>query len=239
MFENLNTSVDIQDEQDRLGGGGILESGVYAFTVDYAYGSIAASGAKALNLRLSNDAGQRVTQQLWLSSGTAKGGSNTYKDREGKDQYLPGFLLANSLCLLAGGKEISQMQVEEKTLMLYDFDAKKELPTKVNAVIDLFGKQIIAGVVKQIVDKNAKDASGNYVATGETREQNEIDKFFRARDGMTVAEIKGGATTADFKEAWAAKNTGKVRDKTTKGVAKGNPAGAAVAAKPAKSLFAD
>lgn len=245
MFENLQTSNDIQEETDRLGGGGVLESGVYTFTVDQAYVTKSTGGAMALNIKLSNDAGQRVQQQLWMTSGTTKGCLNYYMDKQNQKQYLPGFLLANSLCLLAAGKEIGQLVPEEKTLMIYDFDAKKELPTKVNAVVELFGKPIIAGVLKELVDKNVDtgtvDGNGKkiYAPSGESREQNDIDKFFRARDGMTVAEIKGQSAAADFKQAWADKNTGKTRDKTTKGVVKGKPTGAAVATKPTKSLFED
>jgi hypothetical protein len=243
MFENLQTSADIEDSQDKLGGGGVLDSGIYEFTIDQAYVTKADSGAMALNLKLSNEAGNRIQQQLWMTSGKAKGCLNYYTDKAGKKQYLPGFDLANALCLLTVGKEINQLVPEEKILNIYDFTAKRELPTKVNVVVELFNKSIIAGISKELVDKNKDtgtvDASGKkiYAATGESREQNNIEKFFRARDGMTVGEIKGGATTGEFKNAWLERNANKVKDKTTKGVVS-SPAGGANS-KPARSLFED
>lgn len=249
MFENLTTNDEIQQEKDTLGGGGVLESGLYDLTVDHAYVSKSTGGAMALNVKLSNKQGQRVTSQLWMTSGKDKGYKNYYEGKNGTKSYLPGFLLANALCLLTVGKEISQLSPEEKVIPLWDFDAKKELPTKVNVVVELTGKTITAGVLKEVVDKTKDtgnvDSNGKkvYAPTGETREQNEIDKFFRAKDGLTVAEIKAGVTEATFKTSWAEKNTGAVRNKA-KGAAAGTTVGgvgigAKPQAAPTKSLFED
>jgi hypothetical protein len=90
--------------------------------------------------------------------------------------------MANSLCLLTLGKEISELTTEEKVLNIYSPDAKAEVPTKVQVLMDLLNQEILVGLIKQTVDKTAKDAAGAYQPTGETREENEIDKFFRARD---------------------------------------------------------
>lgn len=244
MFDNLKSDDSIQQEKDTLGGGGVLDSGLYDLDIDHAYVSKSTGGAMALNIKLSNKQGQRVSAQLWMTSGTAKGCKNYYEGKDGQKSYLPGFLLANALCLLTVGKEISQLVPEEKVIPIYNYDEKKELPTKVNAVVDLFGKSITAGVLKELVDKNKDtgtvDGNGKkvYAASGETREQNEIDKFFRAKDGMTVAEIRGGATAPEFKTAWAEKNTGVVRNKA-KGATAGSAPAAGKPAAPAKSLFED
>lgn len=244
MFDNLKSDDSIQQEKDTLGGGGVLDSGLYDLDIDHAYVSKSTGGAMALNVKLSNKQGQRVSAQLWMTSGTAKGCKNYYEGKDGQKSYLPGFLLANALCLLTVGKEISALTPEEKVIPIWDFEAKKELPTKVNAVVELFGKSITAGVLKEVVDKNKDtgtvDASGKkiYAASGETREQNEIDKFFRAKDGMTVAEIRGGATAPEFKTAWAEKNTGAVRNKA-KGAKSGDPVSAKTGTAPTKSLFED
>lgn len=246
MFDNLKSDDSIQQEKDTLGGGGVLDSGLYDLDVDHAYVSKSSGGAMALNLKMSNKQGQRLSAQLWMTSGDSKGNKNYYEGKDGTKSYLPGFALANALCLLTVGKEISQLSPEEKVIPIYDFDAKKELPTKVNAVVDLFGKTITVGVLKELVDKNKDtgtvDSNGKkiYAATGETREQNEIDKFFRAKDGLTVAEIRGGQATADFKTAWSEKNTGVVRNKAKGATTGGSATGVAKPqAAPAKSLFED
>lgn len=80
---------------------------------------------------------------------------------------------------------------------------------------------IQAGIQKQTVDKNEKGDDGKYYPTGETREINEVVKFFRYDDGLTVPEIEKGVTEAKFKDEWVAKWAGKVINK-----AKGNKDGA-------------
>ena len=241
ILKNLTTDDSIQEEKDVLGGGfKPLETDLYDFTVDTAYISTSAGGAVALNLNLLTSADQKVRQTLWMTSGTAKGCKNYYEDAQGNRKYLPGFNAANSLCLLTVGKEISELEPEEKVINLYDHDAGKEIPTKVQMLVELLGQEITAGVIKQIVDKNVKDGNGTYVPSGETREENEIDKFFRTRDGMTVAEIKAEAEEPAFKEQWVAKNQGVTRNKAKglSGTAGAPPASpAANTPKPTKSLF--
>ncbi len=245
MFDNLIMQDDVQDERDILGGGGVLDTGLYDFTIEKIYGSVSAGGAKAINLELKSDKGQSLRQTIYVSN---KQGGNTY-EKNGIKNYLPGFLLATNLCLLTVKKELHQVVFEDRVLNLYDFDAKKELPTKVKAAVELIGQKITAGVIKEIVDKNkdtgTTDANGKkvYAATGETREQNEIDKFFRIGDGFTIAEIRAKEPTAVFKDEWAKKNTGVVRNKAkgakAAGGVPGQVGGVDTAAKPGKSLFED
>ena len=237
MFDNLTMNDDIAAEKDVLGGGAaLIETGVYNFTIEMAYASTAASGAKALNLHLKADSGETVCKAIYV---TNKKGENYYT-KGGQKSYLPGFLLATNLCLLTVRQELHQVTPEEKTIMLYDFDAKRELPTKAKVLVDLIGTRVTASIVKEIVDKTVKQADGTYVPTGETREQNEIDKFFHIDTGMTIAEIRAKSTTADFKEQWATKNTGITRNKTKGAVAGAAGKLQAAANKPApKSLFED
>lgn len=246
LLANLASDSTIADEKDSVGGSGPLDSGLYGFAVSLAYLSKSDGGAMALNVHLKSEAGKELRQQFWMTSGTAKGCKNYY-EKDGEKHYLPGFIQANALCLLTVGKEISQMDTETKVVNLYSKEAKAEVPTKVEVLVDLLGKEIIAGVIKQTVDKTKKnEATGQYEATGETREENEIDKFFRASDRKTTAEIRAQADEAVFINTWDQKWTGKVKDR-----AKGSPAGlpgvpklggapgaaAAATKKPTTSLF--
>ena len=244
LLANLATDSSIADEKDSIGGSGPLDSGLYNCTVSMAHITKSAGGAMGLVLTLKTQDNKEVRQTLWMTSGTAKGGKNYY-EKDGEKHYLPGFLQANALCLLTVGKEIGQMDTETKVINLYSPEAKAEVPTKVEVVMDLLGKEIIAGVIKQTVDKTKKnEATGQYEATGETREENEIDKFFRAKDRMTTAEIRAQAEEAVFINSWDQKWAGKTRDRTNKnGAAAGaGAAGAPKAApgastKPTTSLF--
>ena len=246
LLANLASDASIADEKDSIGGSGPLDSGLYNCTVSMAHINKASSGALGLVLTLKTSDNKEVRQTLWMTSGTAKGSKNYYEDKNGEKHYLPGFIAANALSLLTVGKEISQLDTETKVINLYSAEAKAEVPTKVEVIMDLLGQEIIAGIIKQTVDKTKKnEATGQYEATGETREENEIDKFFRAKDRMTTAEIRAQAEEATFINAWDQKWTGKVKDRA-KGAASGlpgvpkmggAPAAAAGTKKPTTSLF--
>jgi len=229
ILASLVTDDSIANEKDTVGGGSrILESGLYHCTVETAHIGKAASGALSLVVSFKTDDGRSFRQTFWMTSGSAKGCKNYY-EKDGEKHYLPGFVQANSLALLTVGQEISQLDTEQKVIPLYNAEAKAEVPTKVDMVMDLVGKEILVGVLKQIVDKTKKnEATGTYEPTGETREENEVDKFFRARDKMTTAEIRAQAEEANFYKVWSEKWTGKVKEKA-KGVAAVGNAGTASA----------
>lgn len=242
MLENLRMSDDVQDEVDQLGGGGVLDTALYDMTIEMAYLTKSKGGAHAINLQFKTDDKKYLRSTIYITNKEGK----PYYEKDGKKNYLPGFLLATNLCLLTIKKEIADIAPEEKVIPIYDYDAKKELPTKMPVLVDLIGQRVTAGVIKEIVDKTkdtgTTDAAGNkvYAPTGETREQNEIDKFFRISDGFTVPEIRAKEPEAKFKKAWGDKHTGVTRNKS-KGVTAG-AAGAlkpATAAAPKKSLFED
>ena len=243
-LSNLKTKENIVLDSDRTGGFRTLETDIYGLNIKFAYFGKSKGGAMSLNLETETTGGAKLSQQIWITSGDKKGNSNVYKDKDGNEQYLPGFVVANSLCLLAlKGQEIADVSVEEKTINIYDFTAKKDLPTKVDMLVDLIGVDIRAAVQKQLVDKNAKDGNGVYQPTGETREQNEIIKFFKNDNNMTVTEITAQAEEALHHDKWLETNKGNVFDKSTKtgatGGAPNKPAGnKAAGAEPKKSLFA-
>lgn len=250
FLDKLKTSKEIGNETNTLGGGGgILESGAYNTTIETAYFDTSSGGAMSLNLVFKDSSGRSLRQTIYVTSGTAKGCNNFYIDkRTGEKKYLPGFNTANSLCLLATGEEISAQEIETKTLMIYDYDAKKETPQQKEVVMTLLGQDITLGIMKVIENKREQDSSGAWVAasSGATRTLNEIDKVFRASDHMTTPEIRDEATTASFYEGWVAKNTGVSRDKSAAKAgevtaASGAPMGGSAPAEsgaPKKSLFA-
>lgn len=239
LLANLATDSNIQDETDSVGSS-LLDSGTYKATVATAYIDKAGSGALALVCTFKTGAGKEVRQTFWMTSGTAKGGKNYY-EKDGEKKYLPGFIMANSLALLTVGKEISALDTETKVVKKYSKDAKAEVPTKVEMVMDLVGQEIILGLLRQTVDKTTKTDDGSYVATGETRDENEVDKLFRARDNMTTAEIRAQADEATFINTWNKKWSGQVKNKSkgaTDGAVSGAPKAAAQATKkPTASLF--
>lgn len=241
MFDNLKSNDAIEHEGDSLGGGSYtVATDAYELATDIAYFDKSKGGALSFNVVLKGQNGETVKQQWWVASGDAKGNKNFYTDKKGKDHYLPDFSAANNFCLLACGVELSALKTEEKQIMLYDFAERKELPQKKQVAMQVLGKNIIVAVEKQIVDKTANDGSGNYLPTGETREQNQIVKSFSAKDKRSAAEVRAEVETAEFHDAWVEKNKGTVNDMST-GVAAGGtdgaPGDADTAAGETKSLF--
>ena len=240
---------NVENETDSVGGGnGPLASGLYPGTVKMAYLGKSPGGALSLTLWLATEAGREMRETFWVTSGDAKGNKKYYETKDGDRKFLPGYNMANSLCLLTVAKPIDDMDTEKKIVGIYNFQERKDINTEVEVLTDLIGQEIIAGVQLVHENKQVKNDNGMYVDSpdGAIREKNEIDKFFRAKDKLTTAEIRAQQDEPAFYNAWGAKWTDQVRDKVTKtagGAATpafggaAAPAGGA-GAKPQKSLFA-
>lgn len=238
-FGNLGTD-GLEQARDVLGGGGAIDSDSYTGIIKLAYAGASSGGARFLAVHIDLN-GREYRETLYV---TNKQGQNYY-EKGGKKIPLPGFTIANDMALLATGYPLSEQTIEEKIASLYNFDEKKEIPTKVQAVTSLIGKPITVGVLKSIVDKTKKnEQTGSYDPTGETREENNIDKVFHAETKKTVSEFSGNIETAEFHDKWVEKNKGQVRNKATGATGKsglpGQSGGAPAAGgskAPGKSLF--
>lgn len=215
MFANLAKDPEIKDEErDSLGGFSTPESDIYGATIKVAYVTTAASGAVGVNVVFTLADEREHRETLWVQSGKAKGGNNYYLNQKGEKKYLPGYLMADSLCLVAAGQPLSAQATEDKILNLYSAEAGKEVPTKVPVLMGLVNKAVVVGLIKKIENKNKKNAAGQYEATAETREVAELDKAFDA-EGFTITERKAGATEPKFVEAWKKKWQGQTKDVRT------------------------
>jgi hypothetical protein len=230
----------IEKEIDSVGGNGPVDSGLYGSTITMAYRHQSASGAHALVLHLATEGGRELRETIYFTSGTAKGGKH-YFERNGVRNYLPGFNLINGLCLLTVAKNLAELDAVTKVVPIYSYDDKKEMPTEVPVLTDLLGQEIIAGVIKLTENKQVKNDADDYVDSpdGATRDKNTIDKFFRAKDQLTTAEILAGETDAGFYTTWGDRHNG-VTKNTVRPVDAANSAfgAGAAAAKPQKSIFA-
>lgn len=234
FLKNLGQQTDdIKEEEDTLGGGA-RDSAVYDCTIKSAYLGVSQGGANSITIVAKDkNSSHEFRETLWV---TNKKGEPFY-EYNGEKRYLPGYNVANAIAGLAAGYALSDLDTEEKKLMIYDFDEKKEVPTEVECLVDLHGCDIAFGIIKEIQDKTKKnDATGEYEPTGETREVNVIDKVFHAESGMTLAEMKAESEEAVFLEKWKGKWEGQTRNKA-KGVQGGSKSGAPTGKSPKKSLF--
>lgn len=238
IFANKKPAAKAEVEDDFLGGGGVLDTDIYPAEIKYAYiGKAQNSDARNLTLCLKVN-GLEITRSIWM---TNRNGDVTYKDKKtGEEKNLPGFNQVNGLCMLIASKEVGDMDVEEKTLSLYDYESKKEVPQAVDCFTELHGEKIQVAIQKQIVDKTEKNEStGEYEPTGETRETNEFIKFFPEDKLVTISEVAhfvkslGGdfedvlsdgqiskainkmEEDGDYATKWLEKNRGEVYDKST------------------------
>lgn len=238
IFANKKPAAKGEVEDDFIGGGGVLDTDIYPATIKYAYiGKAANSDARNLTLCLKIN-NMEITRQIWM---TNRKGEVTYKDKKtNEEKNLPGFNQVNGLCMLLASKEVGDMDVEEKTLSLYDYESKKEVPQAVDCFTDLHGQNLQVAIQKQIVDKTEKnEATGEYEPTGETRETNEFIKFFPEDKLVTISEVAhfvkslGGdfsdvlsegqigkaiskmESDGDYGTKWLEKNRGQVYDRST------------------------
>lgn len=243
LFDGVNNASNVEKEQDVVRGAKRqpLDSAVYDFVIKYVYAEKAKSGALGINVTLKTADEKEIRIKEWVTSGDAKGNKTYYeKTVDGKttQHHLPGFIMIDSLCELAVGKGLLACANEKKHLKLYNYEAKTEVATEVDMLVELIGKPIKATVLRQVQDKTKKnDASGEYEPTGETFETNVIDKFLDPTTGKTASERKNGIE-ADYVKLWSDKWAGKI-DNQAKGTANAGTAGtpAAGQAAPKAPLF--
>lgn len=246
LFGNLKSD-GLEQTQDRLGGGyQPKETDIYTGKIKALYAGKSAGGAQSVSLILSLADGSEYRETFWI---TNKKGENFFlnKDDKTKKVPLPGFTIVDDLCLVTTGKPLAEQDTEEKTIKLYDSEAKKELPKAVPMLVEALGLEVSLGIVKVLENKNEKQGD-EYVPIAETRELNATDKVFHTETRMTVVEAREGAEVAKFWDSWLERNKGNTRDKRTikdgqAGTAGAPKAASASAAAPAaggaprKSLF--
>lgn len=231
MFNNL-TDTGLEKAEDRLGGGySPRETDIYTFKIKAAYAGKSQGGAMNVSIIAADSQGE-YRETIYI---TNRKGENFFV-KDGKKVPLPGFTIINDLCLITTGSPLSEQETEDKVINLYDYDAKKEVPTTVPMIMALVGTEVSLAIHKNLEDKNTKNSDGEYVPTGETRETNTIGKVFHTETKMTVVEALEGAEEAKFWDAWVEKNQGKVFDRTNKDAAKNG--GKPVAGRPAPSTSA-
>lgn len=235
---NLQKKSSIKDGGDSVGGAVVLASDIYPMTIDVAFFGESSGGAASLNIHMKNKDGAELRSTIYLTSGRAKGQKNVYIDRDGEEQYLPGFNLGTSLTEIVLDKPIGDVDTEEKIIKLYNVDQKAEIDTKVDMLVELLGKQLIVGVLHTKENKRVKDDAGNYVPTSDIREANEVDKFFNT-DGFTNTELAAKANDPGFIHTWKKKWKGVVRDRTVDANGDAPKAGAPKSAPATTSLFTD
>lgn len=233
MDFNLPSGVAVEEERDSTGYTP-LPSGVYTGTMQLAYLDQSTGGAHCATFLVK--IGDRVVSQTIYFSN--KEGKFTYKNKDNKEQPLPGYSQVDAILTAVTGKGIAGQEVEEKVINIYDYTARKEVPAKRKVFVDTINKPVAVGIDHVSEERTTKD-SGYTVGDGTFRDFNEFNKWFNPETGLTTTETKAGATEPKYLETWKAQHEGKtvVRNAKTSSGAQGTAGAPAGAAKPASSLF--
>lgn len=207
MFKNLSNE-GMEQQEDRLGGSGPLPTDIYEGTIKQFYGTKSEGGAMGVVLIVDLD-GREYRETIWC---TNRKGENFYT-KDGKKYQLPGFITANDVALCADGKQLNELEWEEKQVKIYDFDKKKEEPKAVEVAVELLGKKISFALVNTLKNKQEKNGSGDYVDVAGERAENHIEKLFDVESHRTVREAIDGKEEPAFYDEWLKKNKGVQRDK--------------------------
>lgn len=237
LFSNL-TNEGLEDAQDRIGGFAPVETDAYDTKITLAYAGQSQGGAHNVTVVGELPNGREYRETIYV---TNKQGENFYlnKDDKTKKVPLPGFTTVDDICLAATETPLAEQETEEKIVNIWDPEAKKEMPKSVPVLTALLGKTVTLGIVKQVVNKQEKDGSGNYQPIADTREENVIEKVFHTETKKTMVEARNGQE-ASFYNQWVDRNRGKTRDRTTIRGGSAGTAGAPTsggAKAPTKSLF--
>ena len=242
LFGNLNND-GLEKSEDRLGGGfKPRETNIFPMEIVLFYAGQSKDGAKSITIHAKDGDGV-YRETIYI---TNKKGENFFlnKDDKTKKVPLPGFTTVDDICLAATGFPLAEQVFEEKVFNIYDFDAKKEQPTKVMVATEVMGKTVSLGIQKVLEDKTKKnDQTGDYEPTGESKETNSIAKVFHTESKVTMAEAREGKEAA-FYHSWLERNKGQTYDKRKDKSGNGKPAskappqaGGGAAQGATKSLF--
>jgi len=227
MFSGLDTTVKVEVEEEKLGGGGnyIKETGVYPFIVKMAYGGQSKGGAYFIDLTLETEDGKKLNVREYITSGTEKGTRPYYFDKDGKQRALPGYAKMNAVDVILTGNAGQYPETVTKQIPLWNKEAEKEVLTEAEVVEGWLGKPI-TGLVQMVREfKRAQNpTTKKWEDTSETRDLTEVVHFVDAVTGQTRSEKmadKEASVCAKFQDKY---DSDFVYDKT-KG--KGKPAAAA------------
>lgn len=241
MFDDLKQpeGEEIKTSGDVLGGGGLFESAIVKFRIAAAYAGKSSGGARNVTLELREKGTDRnYRETVYVTSGTAKGGK-PYYERNGEKHFLPGYEVMDAICMMTTNKGIADQTIEQKTLKIWDSEAKAEIPQEVPVLVDLTGKEINLGILKLRRNNSKKDGNGEYQDTNEERFENVIDRVFHEPSMKTMTEARNKAD-AEFHQKWTQKWEGKVKDQfkeVTGGAKDGRPSKPSASGDKPSSLF--
>ena len=215
IFDNIEIDNTIKPDEDRVGGESkkIDKTGKYDVIIKKAYVNTAKSGAMSFVVEVEDATGNKLKIEEYF---TNKDKATFYLDKEGNKRYLPGFSKMKALDFLVTKKDQQNPVCENKSIMLYDYTAKKEIPTLKPVFVEWYGKTITILAMNVLENKSVKnEVTGSYEPIAETRNVIVVDHFLDPVTLRTRNEVTA-ATDAKICADWTAKfGSDYVRDART------------------------
>lgn len=229
-------------------GNSVLETGLYKAVVKYAYLTESKNGAVGVVVSLDvEESPNRVltkSETFWI---TNRNKENYYVDKKtGQHITMPSYQVLEELYGTVTGNSLSEVadDIELKTVSIYDYSTKSEVPTEVEVIAGLTSVAVGVLIQKVLKNKSVSNGSGGYVDTHETVEVNSVVKFVDLDTSLTLSELIKKSPEPMYVNTWLKSFQGKVQDKRTIKEATPESAGTGVlkvadttTAKPKKSLF--
>ena len=235
---DLTQATDVEKDTDYVPGASFAwDSNIYEADIDMAY--MEQKPTEAVFLVLTLKKGKRTfTESICVMSGKEKG-KKTYYVKNGVKRNLPGFSLATQLCMTTLGKTLNDVvqSGEKRMINVYDFNARKEVPTEKFVVTELLGQQVCAGIIKELKNKKQQQPDGSFKALPVTKETNHTSYFFFKDTHLTVVETEAGDTEPKTYEQWVKQNVGVTKDSREITDTSAAAQASATAAAPTPSVF--
>lgn len=200
---------DLEETTDNLGGYEQLSSDLYLAKVKACYEIQSKGGAIGIVVQLNlPELNREYSETIYITNREKK---PFYISKDNKKMPLPGYTTINDLCMVASGKGVAEQPEEEKQVLVYDLDQKREIPKAVPVLVDLLGKTVVVGITKTRENKTAL-VNGKYEPTAQERISNNINKVFYPDNHKTVPENRDGKE-AVFWDKWLKKYKDQVIDK--------------------------
>ena len=122
-----------------------------------AYLDKSKGGANFIKLNCEDADGNTHRQDIYF---TNRNGEEFYV-KDGEKNYLPGYNQLNSMSMLICEKPLKGLPSEEKTVNVYDFEQKKEIPLPKEVIMEWINKPIKLGILNILDDKNVKNSDGS------------------------------------------------------------------------------
>lgn len=199
------------EETTESNGYSVLSSGVYKGIIKQAYLTFV-KGQNGTNINLNwrldiENVGERTFSNIFIAK-MADGQAVYYSDKDGKRTEYPSFgSLRRALDTLIGKSVFDEGVLVEKTLPVYDFQSKKEVPTPVHSIDDVVGLEAAFGIME--------NHENQYKDPSKVVKRNSIERIWKLVDGQpfNAEEIKAGVTEPNNCISWKENWTGKVNDR--------------------------